>query len=43
MVGVARVYVEDILGDPAGRKLKVHARWYWFTPPDETEQQAQHG
>ncbi len=34
MVGVARVYVEDILGDPAGRQLKVRARWYWFTPPD---------
>ncbi|HJS83888.1 MAG TPA: AI-2E family transporter [Acetobacteraceae bacterium] len=43
MVGVARVYVEDILGDPAGAKLKVHARWYWFTPPDETEQQGQRG
>ena len=40
MVGVARIYVEDILGDPAGRNLTVHARWYWFTPPashpDET-------
>ncbi len=32
MVGVARVYVEDILGDPSGRQLKVTARWYWFTP-----------
>ena len=32
MVGVARVYVEDVLGDPAGRQLKVTARWYWFTP-----------
>jgi len=43
MVGVARVYVEDILGDPAGGKLKVHTKWYWFTPPDETGQQGQRG
>ena len=34
MVGIARVYVEDILGDPAGRKLTVRSRWYWFTPPE---------
>ncbi len=49
MVGVARVYVEDILGDPAGRELKVRARWYWFTPPEEaksrgeTDQQGRRG
>ncbi len=36
MVGIARVYVEDILGDPAGKKLTVRSRWYWFTPPDES-------
>ncbi len=36
MVGVARVYVEDILGDPAGGQLKVNARWYWFTPPSDS-------
>ncbi|MEO8716289.1 MAG: AI-2E family transporter [Acetobacteraceae bacterium] len=34
MVGVARIYVEDILGDPAGRRLTVRSRWYWFTPPE---------
>jgi hypothetical protein len=28
--------VADILGDPAGRRLTVRARWYWFTSPDET-------
>ncbi|HET6183271.1 MAG TPA: AI-2E family transporter [Acetobacteraceae bacterium] len=33
MVGVTRIYVEDVLGDPAGKHLKVCARWYWFTPP----------
>ncbi|MBV9777658.1 MAG: AI-2E family transporter [Acetobacteraceae bacterium] len=43
MVGVARVYVEDVLGDPAGKKLSVRSRWYWFTPPDETKQQGQTG
>jgi predicted PurR-regulated permease PerM len=36
MVGITRVYVEDILGDPAGKRLTVRARWYWFTPPDGT-------
>ncbi|HJU16897.1 MAG TPA: AI-2E family transporter [Stellaceae bacterium] len=36
MVGVTRVYVEDILGDQAGKRLTVRTRWYWFTPPDET-------
>jgi hypothetical protein len=35
MVGITRVYVEDILGDQAGRQLTVRAHWYWFTPPDE--------
>jgi predicted PurR-regulated permease PerM len=35
MVGVTRIYVEDILGDPAGKHLHVKSRWYWFTPPDE--------
>jgi predicted PurR-regulated permease PerM len=43
MVGVARVYVEDVLGDPAGKELSVRSRWYWFTPPDETAQQGQRG
>ena len=33
MVAVTRIYVEDILGDPAGRQLQVKARWYWFSPP----------
>lgn len=37
MVGVARVYVQDILGDPAGGNLKVNVRWYWFTPPDDSK------
>lgn len=32
MVAVARIYVEDILGDPAGRQLRVRTRWYWFAP-----------
>lgn len=36
MVGVTRVYVEDVLGDPAGKRLTVRTRWYWFTPPGET-------
>ncbi len=36
MVGVARIYVEDILGDPAGKQLTVRSRWYWFTPPELT-------
>jgi predicted PurR-regulated permease PerM len=43
MVGVARVYVEDVLGDPAGKQLSVRSHWYWFTPPDETKQQGQQG
>ncbi len=47
MVGVARVYVEDVLGDPAGKQLSVRSHWYWFTPPDaksgETAQQGQRG
>jgi predicted PurR-regulated permease PerM len=43
MVGIARVYVEDILGDPAGKRLTVRSRWYWFTPPDETGQQGRTG
>lgn len=35
MVGITRVYVEDILGDrDAGEKLTVRSRWYWFTPPE---------
>lgn len=33
MVAVTRIYVEDILGDPAGRQFQVKARWYWFSPP----------
>jgi predicted PurR-regulated permease PerM len=36
MVGITRVYVEDILGDQAGKRLTVRPRWYWFTPPEET-------
>jgi predicted PurR-regulated permease PerM len=37
MVGVTRVYVEDILGDrDAGAKLTMRSRWYWFTPPELT-------
>lgn len=32
MVAVARIYVEDILGDPAGRKFQVKARWLWSKP-----------
>jgi predicted PurR-regulated permease PerM len=36
MVGITRVYVEDILGDQAGKQFTVRAHWYWFTPPDET-------
>lgn len=49
LVGVTRVYVEDILGDrAAGAKLPVGAHWYWFTPPDVTSpggtgQQARRG
>ncbi|MGH7056943.1 MAG: AI-2E family transporter [Acetobacteraceae bacterium] len=35
MVGVTRVYVEDVLGDPAGRSLSVRSHWYWLTPPTE--------
>jgi predicted PurR-regulated permease PerM len=35
MVGVARVYVEDVLGDPAGKRLSVRSQWYWLTPPEE--------
>lgn len=31
MVAVARIYVEDILGDPSGRQLRVRSRWFWFT------------
>lgn len=38
MVGITRVYVEDILGDhAAGAKVTVRSRWYWFTPPDTPE------
>jgi predicted PurR-regulated permease PerM len=38
MVGVTRVYVQDILGDPdAATPATFRTRWYWFTPPDETE------
>lgn len=34
MVGICRVYVEDILGDrSAGAKLTLRSHWYWFTPP----------
>ncbi|MGH8257517.1 MAG: AI-2E family transporter, partial [Steroidobacteraceae bacterium] len=34
MVGICRVYVEDILGDrDAGAKLTLRSHWYWFTPP----------
>ncbi|MEO9189370.1 MAG: AI-2E family transporter, partial [Acetobacteraceae bacterium] len=37
LVGVTRVYVEDILGDrKAGHKISMRTRWYWFTPPDES-------
>lgn len=35
MVGITRVYVEDVLGDQAGKRLTVRARWYWFTPPED--------
>jgi predicted PurR-regulated permease PerM len=35
MVGITRVYVEDILGDTeAGKRVTVRKRWYWFTPPE---------
>jgi len=35
MVGITRVYVEDILGDKeAGERVTVRKRWYWLTPPD---------
>ena len=38
MVGVTRVYVEDILGDHTiGRTPICGTGWYWFTPPDGTE------
>ncbi|MDQ2801901.1 MAG: AI-2E family transporter [Pseudomonadota bacterium] len=49
LVGVTRIYVEDVLGDrAAGAKLPVGAHWYWFTPPDvtsrgETAPQARNG
>jgi predicted PurR-regulated permease PerM len=43
MVLVTRVYVEDVLGDPAGKQLSVRSHWYWFTPPAETAQQGQRG
>ncbi len=48
MVLVTRVYVEDVLGDPAGKQLSVRSHWYWFTPPDtnpsgETAPQGQRG
>jgi predicted PurR-regulated permease PerM len=37
MVGVARVYVQDILGDrDAATPATFRTGWYWFTPPDET-------
>jgi len=35
LVGVTRIYVEDILGDQkAGHRISMRTRWYWFTPPD---------
>lgn len=43
MILVTRVYVEDVLGDPAGKQLSVRSHWYWFTPPDETKQQGRQG
>jgi predicted PurR-regulated permease PerM len=43
MVLVTRVYVEDVLGDPAGKQLSFRTHWYWFTPPDETKQQGRMG
>lgn len=43
MVGVARIYVEDILDDPAGKALSVSSRWYWFKPPDDTAGEDQAG
>jgi predicted PurR-regulated permease PerM len=37
MVGVVRVYVQDILGDrDAANPGTFRTRWYWFTPPGET-------
>ncbi len=37
MVGVTRVYVEDILGDRTVVRGPIGGTgWYWFTPPDET-------
>jgi predicted PurR-regulated permease PerM len=37
MVGVTRVYVEDILGDRgAARATTTRTGWYWFTPRGET-------
>ncbi len=35
IVGVTRVYVEDILGDyDAGGRVTLRGQWYWFTPPE---------
>ena len=34
IVGITRVYVEDILGDyDAGGRVTLRGQWYWFTPP----------
>jgi len=44
MVGVTRVYVEDILGDhTVGRDPICGTGWYWFTRPDETGTPAPEG
>ena len=38
MVGVTRVYVEDILGDHTiGRTPICGIGWYWFTPPESDQ------
>jgi len=35
LVGITRVYVEDILGDRnAGHRISMRSHWYWLTPPD---------
>jgi predicted PurR-regulated permease PerM len=35
IVGITRVYVEDVLGDyVAGNKVTLRGQWYWFNPPE---------
>lgn len=44
MVGTARIYVQDILGDrEAATPSTFRSGWYWFTPPDETAPPAPEG